>query len=176
MIYLEVFGAWLFADFLTGMIHYWQDKWMPSESSNPVLDQIIQDNELHHKRPGLMTTYSIRENIANSASVAWPLSALLYTAGSPMILWLGIFFASFGNLIHRWSHIPRSRLNWFILFMQWIGLFTSFKQHKEHHYKGGKILTREESTERYCPMTNYLNPILDSLRFFSFLNSLRSRL
>jgi len=163
---LTVLLAWLFADFLTGIIHWLQDKHLSENPKYSWLTEISADNQIHHKSPGLFTTYSVWDNIGTSVMVSLPLSLMLFFIGSPTIIWLGVFFASFGNLIHRWSHMHSSKLNRFIRFMQWTGLFISIEHHRQHHFKNGVIITRQESFDKYCPMTIYLNPVLDKINFF----------
>ncbi len=108
-------------------------------------------------------------NIRSTVVVVWPLALALFLAGVPTVIWLAVFFTAFGNLIHRWGHIPRRRLNPVIKMMQSTGLFISHTHHHWHHYDSQSRVDKVDSRIRYCPMTSWLNPILDRVKFFGFL-------
>lgn len=169
---LTVLGAWLLADLLTGIVHWAQDKLLVSESRFSILNDIKADNDLHHAKPAAMIRYSWWENINTSVPYAWPVALVLFLVGAPMLIWLVVFFGSFANLIHRFSHLPKGKLNWFLRFMQRTGLFISVDHHKEHHFDKNGVVRKENTTGKYCPMTNWLNPWLDLIGFFSALERL----
>lgn len=101
--------------------------------------------------------------------IAWPGAIILFLIGCPTVIWLAVFFASFGNAVHRFSHTPKSKLNPFIKLVQKTGLFISFEHHNVHHFDEHGPIRKENTTGRYCPMTNWLNPLLDKSGFFRLL-------
>lgn len=166
---MTILFAWLLADFLTGLVHFAQDRLLLWESRFKFINQVKADNDLHHRRPGAMLQYSVWENINTSVPIAWPASAILFALGCPTVVWLAFFFAGFGNAVHRLSHAPKSKRNRLVKFLQWTGIFISFDHHHKHHFDAKGLVEKENTTVRYCPMTNWLNPILDGVRFFDFL-------
>lgn len=169
MIVLTILGAWLLADFLTGVVHWAEDKFLDREFKINFLNQIKADNDLHHAKPAALTQYTYWENINTSAPITLPLSLLLFLLGTPTVLWLALFFGTFANLVHRFAHTPQGRLPKWIRFMQWTGLFISIRHHAKHHFGPKGLVIKENSTRHFCPMTSWLNPWLDCLRFFRFL-------
>ena len=165
MIALELLAAWLFADFLAGVVHWIEDKVFVKTTMH-ILTGVVKDNELHHVKPTAMLSHSWWGNISTGVVIAWPFSLALWLFGAPTVLWLSVFFASFGNLVHRFAHMPRAKVPRLVRILQCTGLFITFKQHAEHHYEGRLLLSKESAHRRYCPMTTWLNPLLDRVGFF----------
>lgn len=165
---MAILLAWLLADFVTGIVHWAQDKLL-NESTFKFLNRVKADNELHHERPAAMLRGSWWENIDTSAPFLWPLGIVLIAAGCPPVVYLTVFFASIANIIHRFAHTPKAQLSMPVRLIQTTGLFISFDHHAKHHYDANGVIKKENTTIRYCPMTNWLNPILDALHFFQFL-------
>lgn len=161
------------ADFLAGLVHWYEDKVLDKALWYTTLEQISKDNELHHLNPVAMTRFSMWENIKTTAVITLPLSVVLYFLGLPMIVWLTVFFGTFGNLVHRFAHLPKGKRPAFVRFMQKTGLFITFEQHNKHHFEGKNVIKKEDAKICYCPMTTWLNPLLDKINFWSFLERLR---
>lgn len=175
MIILKILTAWLAADFISGVVHWFEDHILDGSFKSRILAEIHIDNQFHHRRPSLMLENSLWGNINTSAPYAWTASAILYLCGVPLILWLSVFFVSFVNITHRWAHTPRVKLHPVIQFLQWTGLFISMRQHGEHHIVDRRLAEKENSERRYCAMTSWLNPVLDRIGFFSALEYLWRR-
>lgn len=170
MLALEILVSWFAADFLTGLFHWWQDKYM-DEPQWAWANELAKENERHHTKPTAMVLSSGWTNMQSAAVVGWPLAAILWALGLPTMVWLTIFFATFGNLVHRWSHIPRRRLPIWIRFLQSTGLFISQLEHDLHHRSMRKLIPRHEAGYKFCAMSNWVNPILDSTGFWSLLEA-----
>lgn len=166
---LTILSAWLLADFISGLVHWWEDRALIGASRFAFINGVRADNERHHIQPGYLLKFSYWGNIDTTAPIGWAMTFVLFVAGAPFVLILTTFFLSFGNLIHRFAHEPVKRLPLPIRFMQWTGLFISMNHHNGHHFKDGKLVTREGSRIRYCVMTNWLNPVLDYINFFKGL-------
>jgi ubiquitin-conjugating enzyme E2 variant len=68
-------------------------------------------------------------------------------------------FISMGNEVHAWSHKrPRSTI---VRVLQDMKLLLSPEQHARHH--------RAPYDVCFCTLTNWLNPVLDALRFWRAL-------
>lgn len=163
--FLQILIAWLLADFLTGVVHWFEDRYMDKYSLN-FLNSLAEENDLHHRKPTAMTLNSGWTNMRSAAAIGWPLAAILWLIGCPLWIWLIPFFASFGNLVHRWAHMPKHRLPSWIRLMQRIGLFISYQHHDLHHRSMRQLIPKHLAGYKFCPMTNWVNPILDAVRFW----------
>lgn len=169
MILLSILGAWLFADFISGVGHWFEDRMLLKPSRVRVIESVRTENIKHHAFPGSIVYHGYWENIRESAAIAWPIALASWFVGAPLVVWLGLFFVGFANLVHRFAHTRRAHLNCVIKSLQWTGFFISHFQHGKHHYRRGKVLTREEASGTYCTMTSWLNPILDWVSFWPAL-------
>ena len=183
MFLFYIIFSWLIADVITGVIHWVQDHYFVDDSKYKIVAAISKDNGLHHSKPEAMGHLSIWENINTSAPYGWAASAILFFIGTSPLVWLSVFFASFGNLVHRFAHIPRNKVPAVIKWLQITGLFISAKHHNQHHRKTTlsdcqkpihSLIAKEDSNTKFCPMTNWMNPILDTVKFFSLLELLLS--
>lgn len=168
LLLLKILIAWLLADFITGVVHWFEDRYMDSYSLN-FLDSIAKDNDLHHRKPTAMLLSSGWTNMKSAAAFAWPLAALLWLFGAPLLVWLPLFFAAFGNLIHRWSHVPKKKHPRWIRGMQEFGLFISQQSHEQHHRSMKQLIPKHLAGYKFCGMTDWLNPVLDSFGFWTAL-------
>lgn len=166
---ITVIISWFLADILTGFIHWWQDHYLSSNSKLKIFISIAKDNELHHLKPEAMGLLTIWENINTSAPYGLASAMASFYYGFPAVVWLTFFFASFGNLVHRYAHVPRNKVPVFIKWLQKAGIFISPKHHNKHHRSGSTLISKSSSYERFCPMTDWMNPILDSMGFWSSL-------
>lgn len=170
-----VLSSWLAADFLTGVFHWFEDKYLLGGTLN-FLDSIAEDNDLHHRKPTAMLLSTGWTNMKSSAAAAWPASLACWWFGMPAFVWLTLFFVAFGNLIHRWSHRPKSQLPRWIRAMQELGLFISQEHHDEHHRSMKQLIPKHLAGCKFCGMTDWLNPALDAIRFWDGLECLVRKL
>lgn len=158
--------AWLLADFMSGVVHWSEDRYLNTPSRFKFLDGIRTDNDLHHEKPYAMLKFTVFQNVNTSVVVAWPLALILYFIGAPAFIWLAFVFVSFGNLAHRWAHTVPGRQDPLVRLLQKIGILCSFEQHAEHHFTGKGVVKKEDSSMCFCVMTSWLNVVLDRIQFF----------
>ena len=155
---LDALSAWLLADFLTGLVHWWEDAYAKAEW--PVLGPLVAEpNLLHPRDPRAMTRVPWRKNLDVPAVAG--LLALGGLATFHALRWpiaLAIVLAVFTNLVHRWAHQSAAENGRLITWMQAKGLIQSRAQHALHH--------RWPRKSHYCPLTNALNPVLEKLGFW----------
>ena len=60
-----------------------------------------------------------------------------------------------------WSHLPKKKRPVWVRLFQNLQIFTTPKEHWKHHTQG--------FDQRYCTVTNILNPILDGLKIFRII-------
>jgi hypothetical protein len=169
---MTILYAWLLADFVSGLIHWWEDRALVEGSRFKFLNRVRADNERHHLMPGHFLRITWWQNIETTLPFAFSLSVIIWAFGAPMLYVWTFFFLGFGNLIHRWAHEPREKRHPLIRLAQAVGLFISPYQHGEHHYLNHRLVSRNDSNKRFCVMSSWLNPTLDSLGFFNILETL----
>jgi ubiquitin-conjugating enzyme E2 variant len=166
---MTILFAWLLADFISGLVHWWEDRAIVGASQFEFINGVRADNERHHTEPRYFLTLTWWENINTTAPIAWALTAALVFIGAPAVITLAAFFLSFGNLVHRFAHEGKQNRPKIVSLLQYIGLLQSPSHHAGHHFKRGKLVMREDSRIRYCVMSSWLNPILDKIKFFHVL-------
>ena len=166
---LTITFAWLLADFIVGFVHWYEDRCLNEKSTNKIVREILRANDLHHSDPMAMTKLSTWENLNTSFYIGMPVVIISFLVGAPHVITLAFFIACFGNLFHKWSHLPKSKLNPVIRGMMAIGLIQTRAQHNKHHYDKNGVILRKDARSDFCVMTPYLNPILDKIRFFNIL-------
>ena len=152
----------LIADLLSGLIHWADDTWLaPGKSA--LLDRfIVTDNIDHHRNPGNIRTASYwginRVTIALAAVVT---ALLLLFHVHAWEAYLVIALLSHSNQVHRWAHSSNNPR--IVTFLQRYGILQSAAHHAKHH--------KNPYASRYCAITEYLNPVLDRIRFWRALEN-----
>lgn len=152
--------GWLIADFLGGALHWLEDRVL-SERMPIVGAAIVVPNRRHHREPMAFASGSFIDRNLNTMLAALILSAAWVCLGGVSLTWAT---ASIGGLlsaqVHYLAHQPRSR-NRALRVAQEIGLLQSSAHHAGHH--------RPPSDRRYCVLTDWLNPIVDSVGLWAWL-------
>jgi len=162
----------LFADFMSGLVHWGADTWGTLEWAF-VGTTFIRSFREHHVSPTAMCEHDFFEtNGDNFMLVLLPLFLLTrkdYLLNSPdgiTVSWWDLFSAMFWmtatigvaltNQFHKWAHM--SRLPAVVAFLQnsWIILPRTY--HSLHH--------RPAFECSYCITTGWLNPLLDYINFW----------
>lgn len=158
MILLTLALAWIFAELISGIFHWWEDRY--GNPNWPIIGKtIIQQNILHHKNPYAFckdTYWSRNGSILIVSAVI--LSVAIYFNIWFMIL--GSLWLSQSNEIHAATHRRNNRI---VRFLQKIGVMQSHKQHAIHH--------KRPFDKYYCVLTNYMNPILSKIKFWDRLEN-----
>jgi len=155
-----VLAAWLTADLVSGVAHWAEDRYGDPQWTGWVGRHIVQPNILHHTHPRdmLIGGYLTRNwtTILPTAVAAGVLAAL------GQYWWASVFVvASQANEIHGWTH---QRCNRFVRGLQAFGVLCSPEHHSQHH-------SRPFDTH-YCVITDWVNPTLNSVGFWGFLEGL----
>jgi ubiquitin-conjugating enzyme E2 variant len=153
--------CWLLADFITGIIHWLEDRYdldkMPLIGGY-VQEHIIGPNRLHHVEPLDFLKASFFKRNATSFIPAFTVGfALLFV--NPLLS-TPFFMAGFGNQVHALAH-SKGKVSKFTEVLQKIGIFSSPKQHSVHHTSPYDC--------NYCPMTDFVNPVLEAFNFWERL-------
>lgn len=149
--------GWLIADFLSGIGHWFEDR--VARTDWPLVGkEIVEPNRLHHREPLKFTQGTYWRRNTSVTIIAFAIAVFWYLTLGPSITW---FFATLGgatvNEVHAWAHRPDMTPRW-AQAAQEMGVLQSPPHHAGHH--------RGEHDRRYCILTNWLNPILDRLKFW----------
>jgi len=146
----------IIADFITGIIHWWEDTY--GNPKWPILGtQVVKPNILHHKDP----TAFIRMTAAITRNYqVWGIGLLsiiiFYLIG--VLSWeltTIVVIASQGNETHAWTHTKPPKA---AKLLQDMGILITPQQHAKHH--------RPPFDTNYCTLTNLVNPLLETICFW----------
>lgn len=154
--------AWLAADFVTAVVHWWEDRY--GNPDWPIIGEyVIKPNILHHTEPRAFLAKNIFHRNWTSLVPAGIASAVFACFG---LWWLSLVAAlcGLGNELHAWSHQKCSRV---VRGLQLLGFLCAQEDHAVHH---------ERPYDRYyCVMTGFLNPVLSAIRFWPGLEQIIGR-
>ena len=153
--------AVLAADFIVGVFHWIEDAYLRDDC--PVLGRLIaRPNILHHYRP----RHFLRNSWIASCWDLWLVSAALVATAwalDRLTLPVCVFAVLVGNAnqIHKWAHRSRRENGPCINLLHDLRILQGPRHHAIHH-------TDPKSTH-YCVITEWLNPVLERLRFWTRL-------
>lgn len=169
------------ADFVSGIFHWLEDTYLTEETDNKFIAHIAKHNKIHHTDPTAFTKDSWFVNIQTTIPVVVSGLVLGYMYVLvqdyiPFIPELNFFWYTmmgimliFTNLIHRWAHVPNPPD--FAHNMHSIGVFQTMKHHRKHHILAAKFDEDGDPVpgSHYCIIGNILNPVLESVNFWRYL-------
>lgn len=161
MVLLQILLCILITNFISGVGHWWQDAY--SNPKWPVVGQIVaQANLDHHASPRkfLKNSWLLRNSTplvlaALIGLLFWVLGGLTWQVALVLLL------LSLINEFHAFSHRTYKESGRLVVALQRIGLLQSRKHHGWHH--------RAPYDCHYCILTNWLNPLLDRLNIWYYL-------
>jgi len=158
-IFLKVILIFLSADFLTGVYHFTVDTYgvLNSKFFKNSVDPLL----LHHVDPLFITTQSYWQINGGMYVFSFLIFFLSLFFGIQWELWLLLLFCSNGNSIHKWSHAKYENIPKIGRILQKLSLIQTKAHHAKHHMNSFK--------GNYCVMTNYLNPILSTIKFWELI-------
>jgi ubiquitin-conjugating enzyme E2 variant len=167
LVLLQVLAGALVADAASGLIHWFEDTYLPYCTTTPFLSTVARDNELHHYFPREITHFGDLQNTVITFPLAlacvcmatwwWPRGVVKTHRG----FWLSfLVFASLANVFHKYAHLRDCEKPGAVRFLQEHGLAISSEEHRAHHLR---------PDHKYCTITPWVNPVLDGLGVFRFL-------
>ncbi|MEZ5999790.1 fatty acid desaturase CarF family protein [Hyphomonas sp.] len=164
---LKVLGGLWFADFISGMVHWLEDRY--GNPKWPIIGHTIRENQQHHFTPrsflkGTLWTRN-REVLAIGAAFLgafWAFDVLNAFTVSAVI------FGVLSNEVHASAHRSPQENGRVITALQKTGLLQSHRHHAAHHRKG--------KDTHFCVVTNHVNPVLERIRFFQTLEAIVKRI
>jgi len=156
-----LFTAYLMADLVTGIFHWWEDRY--AQTSWPVIGAwIAEPNELHHRSPTAFLAGGYWKRNWSTLLPTLTAACVCFIAG--LAWWALVFlFASQANEIHALAH-RFGKVGPVVKLFQDASIIQSPRHHAEHH--------RSPHQVRYCVMSPVLNPFLDALKVWQGLERL----
>lgn len=159
-IFGQIIVGWAIADFLSGVFHWFEDR-LGNERWPLIGRHVIAPNRLHHREPLAFTCSSIAVRSSTTWIAVIALALLWFMAFGPSwVLASAIVGGLIVNEVHAWAHRPFWAPRWARV-LQKTGIIQSPAQHAQHH--------RGAFDRSYCVLTNWLNPVLDALGFWAWL-------
>lgn len=167
---IQILLGYILADFFGGVFHWFEDTYLDYDSKNCFFNELSKHNELHHYFPRTIVGYSYFENISSSLPIIAIIALIIlffypkFVSNNPFFYTSLLIFGILTNVFHKWSHMRECELPRIILFFQNTGLLCSHAVHRIHH--------TENNDSSYCPISTYLNIILDNIGFWRFLENI----
>lgn len=157
----------LIADFVSGFVHWAEDAY--ARRDTPIIGRWIGEANIeHHAKPRAFVTRSWWRSSWDLVltgliivSTAWWLKLLTWH------VWLFAFVAANANQVHKWAHRAPHENGRIITWLQKLKLIQTQRHHAKHH--------AAKKNSHYCSITNFLNPILEELEFWSLLERFNAR-
>jgi len=152
------------ADFAAGLVHWAEDAYFDEDT--PVIGRrIIVPNIIHHHLPRHFTRLSWWQSSADILLV----SLIVLAAAIPLgwVSWQLLLFLAVSvnaNQIHKMAHRTRAENGWLISKLQDWHILQTPRHHGLHH--------SDPKNTYYCPVTNYVNPLLEKVQFWDRLEAL----
>lgn len=150
--------GYLVADFLTGVYHWIKDTYF--SPFTPIIGpKLIWGSRLHHVRPRHIIDHSDLELFLGSAQWTsfWiiPLAAWI----GPSLFLVSLFLTiSLNDVVHKYSHVTEEETPELVKHLQKLHIIQGYDEHHQHHVY--------PHTVNYCPITPYVNTVLEKLNLW----------
>lgn len=157
----------LAAELVAGLVHWFEDAYI--RDNTPLVGRFIgRPNTVHHHFPRHMTRHGWWRSswdlvllAAIPVLLAWGCHCLTWQ------VWLFAILSANANEFHKWSHRTRKENGRVISFLQDAYVLQTARHHARHH--------TDPKNSHYCTITNFLNPVLDGIRFWDGLERLLAK-
>lgn len=164
---VEILLGYLLADFIMGFYHWVKDTYF--SPFTPIIGRkFIWGSRLHHVRPRCVLDTSDVDLFTTSAiwTAIWMVPLALFTGLSAFIISLFITI-SMNDIVHKYAHMYEEERPPLATLLQRAGIFQSHDEHHLHHVSPHEI--------NYCPISPYVNTILEKVLFWRLLESFIER-
>ncbi len=152
------------ADLLAGAVHWAEDAY--GTEHTPVLGPlVIRPNIVHHHFPRFFTKLTWWQSSWELLLVG--VGVIVAAAATGHLGWQVVLFGFVSvnaNQVHKWSHRTRAENGRIISALQDWYILQTPRQHGLHH--------SDPKNTYYCPITNFVNPILERVRFWAALEAI----
>jgi hypothetical protein len=163
-VFVHIFLGYVFADFIAGVYHWIKDTYFGPFT--PIIGKLfVWGSRLHHIRPDYVTTISNSDLFFDSlywVSI-WALPLFYIYGFTPFLITLYLTLSA-NDVIHSYSHKKPNNIPQFVLLLQKYNIIQSHEEHREHHTYPFIV--------NYCPITPYVNVILEKINLWRNLENL----
>lgn len=159
--FIKILFGYLMADFLMGIYHWVKDTYF--SPLTPIIGKtFIWGSRLHHIKPRYVIEFSDLKLFINSSiwTLLWMGPLFIFTKIGTFTLTLFLFI-SLNDVIHKYAHMMDNERPKWITFLQSIYILQSYEEHHIHHISPHDV--------NYCPITPYVNVILEQINFWKNL-------
>jgi ubiquitin-conjugating enzyme E2 variant len=160
----KILVTWLVTDFISGFVHWLEDSY--GHPHLPIIGRYVTKPDLlHHFHPRKFVTNSWFSSSDLLLLLCLASMVVAFAIGrlSPMVFLAAVLGVN-ANQIHKWCHRTPHENGRLISALQKLRLVQSPRQHSRHHV--------DKKDAAYCVLTDFLNPILDTCRFWRALELL----
>lgn len=164
----EFIGIVALADLIAGAIHWIEDAYFNEDT--PIIGPLfIRPNIVHHHLPRYFTKLSWWDSSKDLLlfgvaliATAWWFHFLTWH------VWLFAVLSVNANHIHKCAHQTRAENGRLISWLQDLRILQTPRHHGLHH--------SDPKNTYYCPITNFVNPVLEKIAFWERLEKVIERL
>ena len=171
---LGALAGYIVSDLLSGFVH-WAGDTVGDESTPIFGPNFVRPFRFHHVDPEDITRHDFIETNGNNCIVAAPVLLLVLvllpaTTGvlfyACVVIACTALFVFCTNQFHKWAH-TKNPAGW-VRLLQRAGLILSPTHHSVHH--------AAPRDKYYCITVGWMNPLLDKIHFFRFLETTITRI
>lgn len=157
----EMIAGYLLADLIVGIFHWIKDTYF-SPFTPLIGKSFVWASRLHHLRPRYVLEFSDIELFIDSAKWAsiWIIPLMLITGISVFNVTLFLMIG-LNDVIHKYAHMFDTERPQWASILQKNYIIQSHDEHHLHHVHPHEI--------NYCPITPYINVILEKINFWRFM-------
>jgi len=171
---LAALAGYIVSDILSGVVH-WAGDTVGDETTPIFGPNFVRPFRFHHVDPEDITRHDFVETNGNNCIVAAPVLALVlfllpHTTGplfyTCVVIACTALFVFCTNQFHKWAH-TKNPAGW-VRLLQRAHLILSPEHHVVHH--------TAPRDKYYCITVGWMNPVLDKIRFFRFMEAIFTRI
>lgn len=155
---INVVLGYLLADFIMGVYHWIKDTYFSPYT--PLIGKtLVWGSRLHHIRPRFVCEFDDTDLFYSSAkwTLIWMGPLFLAFGLTPFLLSLFIVI-SLNDVIHKYAHMYDNERPAFVTTLQKLYILQTYEEHHQHHMLPHDV--------NYCPITPYLNVVLEKVNFW----------
>lgn len=157
---LDIILAYFISDLLIGIYHWIKDTYF--SPFTPFIGRShIWNSRLHHIEPQSITEINDWDIFKDSAlwTALW-ISLWCYFDNITVFKCTLFIIISLNDIVHKYAHM-RDNIPLIIYYLQKYYIIQSYHQHHEHHIS--------PHDNNYCPITPYLNILLEKIKLWKLL-------
>jgi hypothetical protein len=158
---LQIIIGYLLADFIMGIYHWIKDTYF-SPTTAIIGAALIKGSRLHHTEPRQIIHARDGKLFFDSAwSTAIWMGPLIIMHGMTPLLSSLYLTICINDIAHKYAHMTDKERPIIPTMLQKFRVLQSYEEHHQHHISPHEI--------NYCPITPYLNGVLEKINFWRSL-------